>query len=375
MQTKTSAKWLRCDVTSDEKHNPQVEVLTLQGAWLKEHKLPVANSLDEIYQSGAKTICFKPCDDFQWDTRFMTFLLQCYRRSAANDIQLDVSLLPDECQQLFKLATAVAPQQTSSRPASLFFSFKKVKLAAEDQLHFVGEVTLAFFSLLTGRARTRVSDCFFFFQQTGPNAVPIITLISILVGMILAYLGLIQLRQFGAQVYIADLVAIGMAREMGALMTAIILAGRTGASYAAQLGTMQVNEEIDALVTLGMRPVEYLVLPRIFALVVAMPLLTIYSNVLGIIGGALVATGMDLTFTQYFHHVSQALSIHSILTGCFKSMVFGLLIAMAGCQAGMRCGRSSAAVGEATTKAVVSAIIYLVVADAAINIIYYKLGI
>ncbi len=376
MQKKTSAQWLRCDAASEQQENPEIVTLILQGGWLKEHTVPEVSSMDQLFrQHEVKTIQLKPGNDFEWDTRFMTFLLQCHRQGKASGVVLDVTALPDECRQLFKLATAVEPQDTSSRVSPPFISLKKFKQGVTDQLHFGGEVTLAFWSLLTGRARTRIADCFFFFQQTGPNAIPIITLISVLVGMILAYLGLVQLRQFGAQVYIADLVAIGMAREMGALMTAVILAGRTGASYAAQLGTMQVNEEIDALVTLGMRPVEYLVLPRILALVIAMPLLTIYSDVLGIVGGALVATGMDLTFTQYFHHVSQSLSVHSILTGCFKSMIFGLLIAMAGCQAGMRCGRSSAAVGEATTKAVVSAIVYLVVADAVLNIIYYKLGI
>ena len=250
-----------------------------------------------------------PAADFEWDTRFMSFLLQLHQRAVAFEVKLDISGLPSQCRQLYQLATAVEPEQPSKSAAEPVVSLSRASSLVRAQLHFGGEVTLAFMSLLTGRARTRLSDCLYFFQQTGPNAIPIITLISVLVGMILAYLGLIQLRQFGAQVYIADLVAIGMTREMGALMTAVILAGRTGAAYAAQLGTMQVNEEVDALVTLGIRPVEYLVLPRILALVAVMPLLTLYSDVLGIVGGALVAVGMDLTFTQFFHHISQTFVI------------------------------------------------------------------
>jgi len=193
--------------------------------------------------------------------------------------------------------------------------------------------------------------------------------------MILAYLGSVQLRLFGAEVYVANLVAIGMVREMGALMTAVIMAGRTGAAYAAQLGAMQANEEVDAITTLGISPMEYLVLPRLLALIAVMPLLCVFSNVLGLAGGAMVAAGMDVNFTQFIAQAREAVTMGDIFAGLFKSLVFGALIATAGCQAGLRSGRSSAAVGQATTRAVVNAIVYLVVADAALNILYDKLNI
>jgi phospholipid/cholesterol/gamma-HCH transport system permease protein len=220
-----------------------------------------------------------------------------------------------------------------------------------------------------------VRDIFYFVEQCGPQALAIVALISVLVGMILAYLGSVQLRLFGAEVYVANLVAIGMVREMGALMTAVIMAGRTGAAYAAQLGAMQANEEVDAITTLGLSPMEYLVLPRLLALVAVMPLLCVCANVLGLAGGALVAAGMDVGFTQFAAQAREAVSSGDIFAGLFKSLVFGALIAIAGCQAGLRSGRSSAAVGQATTSAVVNAIVYLVVADAALNILYDKLGI
>jgi phospholipid/cholesterol/gamma-HCH transport system permease protein len=261
-------------------------------------------------------------------------------------------------------------------------AFHQLSQKIHDQWHslrntliFVGDTSIALNQWLRGNAKTRRSDIAFFIVQAGPHALAIVTLIALLVGMILAYLGSVQLRQLGAQVYVADLVAIGMVREMGALMTAVIMAGRTGAAYAAQLGTMQVNEEIDALKTMGISSVEFLVLPRLIALVMVMPLLCIYANVVGMIGGAIVATSMDVNFIQYIIQSQGAVDWMDIFTGLIKSVFFGLLIAIAGCQAGLNCGRNSDAVGMAATNAVVRAIVYLVVADAAFNILYDKLGI
>jgi len=195
------------------------------------------------------------------------------------------------------------------------------------------------------------------------------------VGMILAYLGAVQLLQFGAEVYVADLVVIGMLREMGVLMTAIVMAGRTGAAYAAQLGTMQTNEEIDAITTMGISPIEFLVVPRMLALIAVMPLLTIYADLLGIVGGGIVAGSMGIGPLQYLTQSENAISVTHIMVGLLKGVVFAVLIAVAGCRSGINSGRSSAAVGQAATEAVVTAIVYLIVADAAINIIFQQLGI
>jgi phospholipid/cholesterol/gamma-HCH transport system permease protein len=166
-----------------------------------------------------------------------------------------------------------------------------------------------------------------------------------------------------------------MLREMGALMTAVVMAGRTGAAYAAQLGTMQTNEEIDAIVTLGISPMEFLVMPRMLALILIMPLLCLYANFIGILGGALVAAGMDVSFVQFLQQMKGVLSFEHLSVGLFKSLVFAVLIATAGCRAGMQCGRSSAAVGQAATNAVVVSIVYLIVADASFNILFQKIGI
>jgi phospholipid/cholesterol/gamma-HCH transport system permease protein len=175
---------------------------------------------------------------------------------------------------------------------------------------------------------------------------------------------------FGAEIFIANGVAVGMVRVMGPLMTAIIMAGRTGAAFAAQLGTMQVNEEVDALQTMGFSPMEFLVLPRALALIIMMPLLTIYANVVGIIGGAIIGILMlDLTPMQYYLQTIGAIDIRSVASGLINSSVFGVLVAISGCMQGIRCGRSASAVGEATTAAVVNAIVYIVVANSIISVI------
>jgi len=215
----------------------------------------------------------------------------------------------------------------------------------------------------------RMTDLLQFFYQTGPNALPIISLSSVLVGVILGYLGAVQLQQFGAGIYVANLVTVGVLREMGALMTAIIIAGRTGAAYAAQLGTMQVNEEVDAIEILGISPMEFLILPRVIAVLIMVPLLTLYADILGIIGGGIVAGGLGISPLQYWTQLQESLMMSHVIVGLLKGLLFGLLIGIAGCRAGMQAARNSEGVGSATTNAVVTALIYLVVADAAINIV------
>src|SRR4029079_12126835 len=246
---------------------------------------------------------------------------------------------------------------------------------ARTMLAFLGEASIAFARLLVGRARYRRSDLLIILQEVGAQALPIVSLISFLVGVILAYVGAVQLRQFGAQIYVADLVGIGMTREMGARAAAVIMAGRSGAAFAAQLGTMQVNEEIDALTTLGISPIEFLVLPRILALALMMPLLCLYADLLGLLGGLAVGVGMlDVGVTEYYVRTAEAISIADCVAGLLKASTFGILIAVAGCLRGIQCGRSSAAVGAATTSAVVTGIVLIIVSDALTTVIFDLIG-
>ncbi len=318
----------------------------------------------------------------EWDSVLMGFLLQCHDYCNAQGIAFEVRDMPHGVEQLLAVATAVEARPADAQKSSSWLSHFEPQLLVrelwqhlKESLAFTGEVTVALMRLVTGRANTRFVDFKNFCYQAGPHAFGIISLTSVLVGMILAYLGAVQLKQFGAEIYVANLVVIGMLREMGVLMTAVVMAGRTGAAYAAQLGTMQTNEEIDAITTMGISPVEFLVLPRMLALIVIMPLLTLYADLLGIVGGGIVAGGMGIAPIQYIIQGETALSFSHIAVGLFKALVFAVLIAVAGCRAGINSGRSSAAVGQAATNAVVTAIVYLIVADAAINIIFQQLKI
>src|SRR5947208_12776999 len=221
---------------------------------------------------------------------------------------------------------------------------------------------LALAALLRGRARFRVSDLFLVIQDCGPRALGIVTLISFLIGLILAFVGAVQLQQFGASIFVANLVAIAMTREIGGIMTAIVMSGRTGAAFAAQLGTMNTNQEIDALSTMGISPMEFLVLPRMLALIAMMPLLTVYADLVGILGGAVVGIGMlGLGPVQYLEQTRDAGHVSDFLIGIAKSAGFGVVVPLAGCLRGMQSGRSAAAVGLAATSAGVTSIVVRIV--------------
>jgi len=372
---------MESSVSYDLSTNDGCGLLRLSGSWLM--RSPNASG-DELLATLGRTELRALAVDLNavedWDSLLVVSLIRIERLCKASNIDFDRNSLPTDIKQLIELSEVVPPNTLSTPPKpSLINRFLNGDWAQKsiDRLlvsaEFIGEVLIALRRLSTGRANMRRRDLIHFIEQCGPGALRIVTLISVLVGMILGYLGSVQLRQIGAQVYVADLVGLGMVREMGALMTAIIMAGRTGAAYAAQLGTMQTRDEIDAVVTLGISPIEFLVLPRMLALVAVMPLLCLYSDLLGMLGGALVAISMEVSYVQYFTELQSAVTLHHISAGLIKSLVFGVVIALTGCRAGMQSGRSSEAVGAATTQAVVAAVVWLVVADAAINIVYQRL--
>ncbi len=313
----------------------------------------------------------------------MIFLIDLIKYCQKNDIQVSRETLPVGAQKLLQLSFAVperkgARRTTLGQPVLTKIGNVTIEMHRNwsDLLAFLGEVILGILNFFRGRARFRYSDLFFQIEAAGPSALLIVTLISLLVGMILAFVGAVQLRIFGAEIYIANLVGLGMAREMGAMMTAIIMAGRTGAAYAAQLGTMQVNEEIDALKTMGISPIEFLVFPRLLALCLMMPLLCIYADFMGIIGGAIVsATMLDISFFQYFQQIQGFVPLKHFSVGIFKAGVFGILVATSGCFRGLQCGRSASAVGFAATSAVVTSIVLIIVADAIITVVCQLIGI
>jgi phospholipid/cholesterol/gamma-HCH transport system permease protein len=374
--------------TTKDKYQLQISdntaCLSFSGNWKFGADLPPLEPLAEELSActNCQHLIFNSDQLGEWDSGLMTFLVSLLDKCKQQNIQVDNAGLPDGVQQLLRLASSV-PEHKGSRRAVLgqpvLTRIGNVTIEMHrnwnDLLGFLGETCVAVINLFRGKARFRLSDLFYQIEGAGPMALAIITLISGLVGMILAFVGAVQLRMFGAQIFIANLVGLGMAREMGAMMTAIIMSGRTGAAYAAQLGTMQVNEEIDALKTMGISPIEFLVLPRLLALCLMMPLLCVYADFMGILGGAVVSALMlDISFFEYYQQLQSAVPIKHFLIGIIKSAIFGVIVATSGCFRGMQCGRSASAVGFAATNAVVTSIVLIVVADAIVTIICQILG-
>jgi len=335
---------------------------------------PILNALDD-----SRRLSFSSTSLAAWDTRLLIFLKTILTHARAQEVTIHLDGLPGGVRDLLTLAEAV-PEQTAARarPPENFVTRigRKVMLLldhAQEVATFIGEIVLALVALASGKRPFKSRDFFAFVQNCGVESLPIVTLISVLVGVILSFVGAVQLQMFGAQIYVANLVGLGMVLEMGALMSGVIIAGRIGASYAAQLGTMQVNEEIDALRTMGISPVGFLVLPRMLALMLMLPLLCVYADIMGILGGSLIGVSMlDLSLIEFLDQTRKTLHLSQCGQGLLKSSVFGVLIGFAGCLRGMQCGRSALAVGEATTSAVVTSIVLIVVSDSIITYFLYR---
>jgi phospholipid/cholesterol/gamma-HCH transport system permease protein len=365
--------------------DPQTVLLEFSGDWKLDLDPPPAGKIQEQMEASGqcRRIAFDSSKLAGWDSSLLSFLTKVYDYCSRKSIEKIEDGLPRGLVRLLALATAVPEQKEAHRDqARTSFLFKvgdetiKLGYSAKEIFAFIGEASLSFLKIIRGKARFRKSDLTLLLQDCGASALPIVSLISVLVGLILAFVGAVQLRLFGAQIFVADLVGLGMAREMGAMMTAVIMAGRTGAAFAAQLGTMQVNEEIDALQTMGISPMEFLVMPRMLALAIMMPLLCLYADLMGMLGGGIVGIGMlHLSPAEYYHETLAALRLMDFGAGLIKGVVFGVLVALSGCLRGIQCGRSASAVGDATTSAVVTSIVLIIVSDSILTVIYDILGI
>ncbi|MGH7916957.1 MAG: ABC transporter permease [Candidatus Binataceae bacterium] len=355
--------------------------IRLRGSWRLADGLPSTAGVRHELESGVRRVGFDTTALNQWDSSILAFITRVADTCREQRIALDLAGLPPGLRRLVELAESVPEQKRNHQAASATLLARlggaglDYGRATGEVFEFIGEIAFALGRLLTGRARYRKSDFLVVIQETGAGALGIVALISYLVGTILAFMGAVQLQQFGASIYVADLVGIAMAREMGAMMTGIIMAGRTGASFAAQLGSMKVRQEIDALNTMGIWPLEFLVLPRLIALILMMPLLTLYADAVGILGGATVGVGMlHLSFGIYLRETIRAVSLSAVVGGLVKSFVYGILIAIAGCLRGFQCGNSASAIGEATTSAVVTGIVLIVVASGIFALLFNILG-
>ena len=363
----------------------RVILVRLAGDWKLGNTLPEADDVMRQIESGPKIdrLSFDTIGLGSWDSGLLIFFTKVLAFCTQKNISAGKEDLPQGLRKLLDLSSIEHQRKGIVRETghkNFFMRIADMTLdfirASKEMLAFIGEASRSLGKLLTGKAIFRRSDLLTIIQDTGAQSLPIVSLISALVGLILAFVAAIQLRLFGAQIYVADVVGIGMVRVMGAIMTGIIVAGRTGASFAAQLGTMQVNEEIDALKTLGISPMEFLVLPRMLALVLMMPLLCLYADLMGVLGGMFVSvTMLDIGFLEYYNQTKAALNLTHLWVGLFHSAVFGVLVAMSGCLRGMQCGRSASAVGHATTSAVVTGIVSIVVSTAIITFSCEVLGI
>lgn len=335
--------------------------------------LPELNLAELIPQAGC--LRFDAMDAEAGDTSLAMTVARLLTAAAERSLETDLSALPDAVGKLVLLSRAVPEQEV--RPMgkpTLLEKLGKQSVGIWEAVHvalaFCGEVSLAVLRTLREPKSFRLRDFLILLGDCGFRALPIVGLLAFLTGLILAFVGAIQLQVFGADIYVADLVGLAMSREMAALMTSMIMSGLSGAAFAAHLGTMKVSEEIDALATFGFRPVDMLALPRLLALTVMMPLLTLYADILGYFGGALIGYAMlDISYTQYLTETQTIVTTRDIGIGLVKSAVFGFIIAACGCVQGLHCGQDAAAVGHATTRAVVTSITLIVVADAIFAVI------
>jgi phospholipid/cholesterol/gamma-HCH transport system permease protein len=361
-------------------------VIELGGDWSMRSKLPDTESiLEDISDSkDGRVIKFQLEPTLEFDTILASFIFRLDRVAKENDLAIELETLPEQLRRLLELGSKVPEKEDARKPADkgkgLLTEIGELAISyfegSMEIATFTGEWIQALFKLMVGRARIRWEDFWHITRSVSLDALPIVALISFLVGAIISFLGAVTLKQFGAEFAVSYLVGYGILREMGAIMTGIIIAGRTGAAFAAQIGSMKINEEIDALKTLGISPVEFIVLPRLLALFVMMPLLTLYSNVIGIFSGWIVAEGlMGVPGPIFFTEMQSVVGLGDFLLGIFKSFVFGVLVATSGCLRGLQCGSGAGAVGIATTRAVVAGITLIVFSNAVIDWAAATLGI
>jgi phospholipid/cholesterol/gamma-HCH transport system permease protein len=334
--------------------------------------------------AGAKRIELDLTAVACFDTAGAAEVADAQNRWQAVGLTVQVHGLNEAQSRLFEQVLRNPPPQLQPPPTQWFFSAlaervgRNVYFLAGEALEligFFGQTMTVLARAILQPTRIRWTALVSHMEQSGFNALPIVGLISFLIGMVMAYQGADQLRRFGAEVFTVNLVAIGVLREMAILLTAIIVAGRSGSAFTAQIGTMKVNEEVDALRTIGLDPFEVLVLPRVLALVLVLPLLTFYADIMGLLGGAvMVMVSLDMNLLQYLRRLGDAIRLGDFLVGMIKAPLFAAIIALVGCFEGFKVSRSAESVGRQTTRAVVEAVFLVIVLDAGLSIFFTLIG-
>ena len=366
---------------------PQGETLqiTLGGAWVTQSLDGRAGALDATPAGGARQITLDIAAVEAMDTAGAWLVYKTARQFRAQGLTVELIGAGKATASLIEtVAKSDVPCPPQPKPENAFVAIL-LRLGAatifvlregRDLLNFLGHTTIVLARTALRPTRLRWTAWISHMEQAGLNAMPIVGLISFLIGVVLAYQGADQLARFGAQIFTVNLVGVGVLREMGILLTAIMVAGRSGSAFTAQIGTMTVNEEVDAMRAIGLDPMEVLVLPRVLALIVVMPLLTFYADIMGLLGGAVMATAtLDISFVRFARQLSEAVTMWSFWIGIIKAPIFGFVIGLVGCYEGLKVSRSAESVGRQTTRAVVEAVFLVIVLDALFSIMFSYLGI
>ncbi|MEM9025626.1 MAG: ABC transporter permease [Verrucomicrobiota bacterium] len=365
-----------------------VLLIVLRGDWclnsgLSEVSGRIVTAYKKLAGISVSAVSLDSREVGKWDSSVMPVVLEAYRLAVDEELEWRDDQLSDGLKALLDLATAVDEKEGAARSVKHRGLFEQVGDAvlelrkdADIWLKFVGDCLLGVIDILRGRARFRWRDFWLTMQKVGPDALPIVTLISFLVGLIVAFLGVVVLVRFGASYYVSYLVGYGMLREMGALMVGIIMSGRTGAAFAAEIGSMNVNEEIDALETLGISPIVFIVFPRMLALFLLMPLLVIFADLVGVLSGMMISNLMlDQSTPIFIKGFLEAVGLPDFLLGLGKGIFFGVIVSASGCLRGLLSGKSADSVGQAATSAVVTSITMIVACNTLIDYIAATFGI
>jgi phospholipid/cholesterol/gamma-HCH transport system permease protein len=357
-------------------------VVRLGGRWNVRGSVPsLAELTAALAERKPAALRYDTADLHAWDTSVLAFVSRVDKQCAESEIPVDRAGLPEGARRLLDMANR-PPERPPAPPEPHLPPLERVGTLAQrawkgvlQGATLIGDLALAIGRLFTGTSRMRRRDLVYQMSLCGAQALAIVALVNFLVGLVLAFVGAIQLESYGAQLYVADLVGIAMVREMGAMMTAIVVAGRTGAAFAAEIGTMQVTQEIDALEVIGVPTFDFLVLPRVLALSFMVPILTVFADIFGILGGSIVGLGMlGIRGEQYFRETARLVTISHLTGGVCKAAVYGVLVALAGCLRGLQSGRTAADVGRAATSAVVTGIVAIIVACGLFSVIFYVAG-
>ena len=324
---------------------------------------------------NVKQIKFKVHSQVNWDSRLVSFISAKKKVLSENGIEVDGDF-PEKLSQLINLRSDQVESTKNSSVSRVSGSFTDWCVPfwhwLSSPFNFLGAWIISLLMLPLLKTQMRVRDLITECRQCGAAALPIVTLISFLTGLTMAFVGSVQLEKFNAKIYTADLVCLAMVREMGALMVGIIMAGRTGASFAAEIGSMKLNEELDSLRTFGLSPMEFLVLPRTLALLIMTPMLTIYADIVGMLGGLTVGTQiMDFSVSHYIEQTQASITgMWEVFSGLLKSLAFGLIIGLVGCFKGLHTGNSSVSLGRSVTSSVVTSVTLIVITDAVFVIVF-----